>query len=120
MHLKNLPYESGRNWIFTEEMHPGLIIGIGHTYRRPKDEEVRHFHQKIFECYMVFEGWMDIWLDGKSFRLEQNQVLLIEPGETHEVVQTSEPLRSITIKSRFIRDKMIVDEDGNARPYEIL
>ena len=46
---------------------------------------VRHFHRDSREAYVILRGAATMVIDGASLTVEQGDVILIEPGERHEL-----------------------------------
>jgi quercetin dioxygenase-like cupin family protein len=49
-----------------------------------------HYHQQMTEIYLVARGAVEIRVDEETIHLEQNDVLVIEPGEAHTFLAASE------------------------------
>lgn len=47
------------------------------------DKSAVHHHNHTKEKYTVLSGAIDIYIDGKKHHLETNEVLSIEPGQSH-------------------------------------
>lgn len=83
-------------------------VEIGHL---TKARGTAHFHSKVFEYYLIAEGWLNIRVSGKEFVLKQGDVCLIEPGEVHSITKTSEELRCFLVKFPHApEDKTVVKE----------
>ena len=51
---------------------------------------VRHFHRDSREAYVILRGAATMVIDGTSLTIEEGDVILVEPGERHEVVGVAE------------------------------
>lgn len=87
----------------------GSPLEIGEGFLRSVPEsEVRHMHP-YHEYYVVLEGEAVLEVEGKRVPLRAGSVVMVEPGEWHEVVAVSEQgARWVIIKERSEPDSKIV------------
>jgi mannose-6-phosphate isomerase-like protein (cupin superfamily) len=82
-------------------------IGEGFLTAVP-DSEVRHKHP-YHEFYVVLEGEAELEVEGERVPLRAGSVVMVEPGEWHEVVSVSEQgARWVIIKERSEPNSKIV------------
>lgn len=48
-----------------------------------------HYHNVMEEDFYILEGEVDILVDGAKYTLTQGQIIHIEPGEVHYVINNS-------------------------------
>jgi mannose-6-phosphate isomerase-like protein (cupin superfamily) len=66
---------------------PGL--SVIHERMPPGSKEVRHFHRVARQCFFVLSGELTIELAGVLHKLTIHDALEIEPGEPHQVINSS-------------------------------
>jgi quercetin dioxygenase-like cupin family protein len=70
--------------------------------------EVRHYHP-YREYYVVLEGTAELEVEGTTIPLNAGMVVMVEPGERHQVVDVGEAgARWIVIKERSEPDTKYV------------
>ncbi len=69
-----------------------------------------HFHEQMFEVYLVARGWSTAVIDNQPITLNAGDMLVIEPGEGHTFTDSSDDYLHFVIHTPFIKgDKIIVD-----------
>ncbi len=48
-----------------------------------------HYHERITEIYLVARGAVEMRIEDQTVRLDQNDVVVIEPGEAHTFLAAS-------------------------------
>lgn len=61
-------------------------------YREPRPGTVEVHHHDFYEVYYLLSGQVDYWVDGRIYRLNPGDLLLINPMELHRPMVTSESL----------------------------
>ena len=72
---------------------------------------VRHFHRDSREAYVILRGAATMVIDGISLTVETGDVILIEPGERHELAGVADggiEFLAVTVPP-FRPDDFIVD-----------
>ncbi len=88
----------------------GVSVPVGYANEGIAEE---HYHQAMFEIYLVAQGDSLIVVDGVEMLLRQGDVLLVEPNEIHTFVSSSEDYLHFVIHTPFVQgDKVIVSNDG--------
>ena len=89
-----------------------IEIGLSELiYEVPKGEAY-HFHD-YHEYYLVMEGYGEMNIEGKMIPLKPGILLMVEPGERHEIasIDSKLGLRWVIIKERSEPgSKHLVDE----------
>ena len=52
-------------------------------YKEPRGTDVEVHHHDFYEVYNLLSGEVSYWVDGKTYRLRQGDILLINPMELH-------------------------------------
>lgn len=55
-------------------------------YKEPRPDNVEVHHHDFYEVYFFLGGAVEYWVDGKTFRLEPGDLLLINPMELHRPI----------------------------------
>ncbi|HRQ41681.1 MAG TPA: cupin domain-containing protein [Chloroflexota bacterium] len=61
-----------------------------------------HLHEKMFEVYLVAQGWSIVVVSQQSIRLEAGHMLVIEPGEVHTFIESSAEYLHFVIHTPFV------------------
>ena len=86
-------------------------IGITDLLRDVPPTERRHYHD-FHQYYAIIEGSVVIDVEGEQLTVNASQVLMVEPGEQHEVVAVNPEtgVRWVIIKEQSRLDgKHLVD-----------
>lgn len=63
--------------------------------------ETLHYHRDFYEYYLVVQGYLVIEVNGQRHRVDEGEMMVVEPGEHHEVVDVSKAgCRYVTVKSK--------------------
>lgn len=57
-------------------------------YKEPRPDAVEVHHHDFYEVYFFLGGTVEYWVDGKTFRLDPGDLLLINPMELHRPIVT--------------------------------
>jgi len=77
-------------------------IPVGISYTEFQDvsqivEDKKHYHKESSEYYIVFKGELQLEISDKTYTVDENQMIMVEPGEIHYVkAVTKTPLSTIT------------------------
>ena len=73
-------------------------------------EQNRHYHKEGTEIYIVMEGRFIIEIEGKTYRLVSEDLIIVPPLSVHQVINKRNKYlcRVITINCRGEQDKFIV------------
>ncbi|MCJ7825510.1 MAG: cupin domain-containing protein [Anaerolineales bacterium] len=80
-------------------------IGMTELVRQVPGSEAYHFHP-YHEYYLFLEGNGEMNVEGKRVPLEAGMLLMVEPGEKHEIasIDAMQGLRWVIIKERSTPD----------------
>lgn len=96
-------------WLIGDAESP---LDLGH-FRGGQD--TYHYHVAVFEYYVVLAGWLEIKVEGKHYRLESGDVLMIAPNEAHAVVETSPDLHCLVLKTPHLPTDKVEVPDPTTR-----
>jgi mannose-6-phosphate isomerase-like protein (cupin superfamily) len=78
--------EAGKGWL-AGPWDSDLAISVGFA-RVAVDEP--HLHTRITELYLVARGTSSVHVEGERVQLAAGDVLIVEPGEAHTLVSSSD------------------------------
>lgn len=80
-----------------------------------------HFHEQMFEVYLVARGCSTAVINNQSITLKAGDMLIVEPGETHTFTDNSQDYLHFVIHTPFVRgDKVIINQKNNQSSDEPL
>lgn len=90
-----------------------IPIGISQTRidekNIDKSKDTLHYHKQGIEFYLTIEGKAVLEVEGNQVELNENQLVMVEPGEKHYVKQvTQTPFSVISICTTKDPDDKIV------------
>ena len=69
-----------------------------------------HFHAQMYEIYLVAEGTSTAQVNGERVTLRAGDVLVVEPGEVHTFLDSSEDYLHFVVHAPFVpNDKVTVE-----------
>jgi len=77
-----------KQWIFNDGSQP-IQVRIMST------EEIRskeHFHKTMHEYFYLLQGRMKISVEGDVVELAKDDLIVVEPGERHHIIEQSADL----------------------------
>ena len=82
-----------------------IEIGITELVHQVPEYETYHFHA-YHEYYLFLEGFGEMNIEGERISLEAGTLLMVEPGEKHEIVSidSNQGLQWVIIKERSTPD----------------
>ena len=99
---KNTP----KGW-FAGPWNSELQIPIGYANEGIRE---KHVHEKMNEIYLVAKGSSTIVINKKEIELCAGDMLVVEPGEIHTFINSSEDYLHFVIHSPFVKDdKKIIE-----------
>jgi quercetin dioxygenase-like cupin family protein len=63
-----------------------------------------HHHDEMFEIYLVARGESTAKVGGEAVPLQAGDLLVIEPGEAHTFVASSEDYLHFVVQAPFVAD----------------
>ncbi len=96
--------KSQKKWLLgVDDSRSPLEIGY---FEIPKDQY--HFHEKVFEYYIISSGELTIMIDGKNIILREGNICFVEPGEKHQIINGSRNLKCFLVKFPHLPDDKVV------------
>lgn len=103
LHL-NIDREQSKGWFFGP-WNSEVPVPVGYANAGVNEE---HYHKRMFEIYLVAQGQSTIVINGAELILRQGDALVVEPGEIHTFVASSEDYLHFVIHAPFVQgDKVI-------------
>ena len=67
----------------------------------------QHFHKLGTEIYCVLQGKMEVVVDGEPFKLQRDDMIVVNPGTIHKIMETDQKFlcRVITVNCHGASDK---------------
>ncbi len=94
----HLDASQAKGWFFGP-WNSDLPVPVGYA-NQGIDEE--HFHEQMFEVYLVAQGESTVVVDGQEIQLKQGDALVVEPNEIHTFVSSSEDYLHFVIHAPFV------------------
>ena len=74
--------------------------------------DLMHYHEKMYEVYLVAQGTSRMLIDGRQVDLNQGDVIALEPNEVHTFLSSSEDYFHFVIHTPFVKgDKVVISSD---------
>lgn len=61
-----------------------------------------HHHEEMYEIYLVARGESTAMVDGEEVQLQAGDLLVVEPGEVHTFVTSSEDYLHFVVQAPFV------------------
>ncbi len=88
---KNISQE--KDWLFNDGTLPIQIKIVQPGETNP----VEHFHKTMHEYFFLLQGSARISVNGNIHELDQDDMLIVEPGEAHRIVDYSPDMRLLLL-----------------------
>lgn len=107
MHLLSSPTDQAKGWLIGP-WNSAVPLPIGYANEGIAD---RHYHQQMYEIYLVAKGQSTALVNGKAITLTAGDVLVVEPGEVHTFTESSADYLHFVVQTPFTPgDKVAVTE----------
>lgn len=103
LHFK-VDQQKAKGWFFGP-WNTGIPIPVG--YANEGIDET-HYHQKMFEIYLVAQGQSTIIVGSNEFVLRKGDVFVVEPNEVHSFVASSDDYMHFVIHAPFVQGDKVV------------
>jgi mannose-6-phosphate isomerase-like protein (cupin superfamily) len=101
----NIDRKRSKGW-FLGPWNSEVPVPVGYANEGVNEE---HYHQRMFELYLVAQGQSTIVVNGAEVILRQGDALVVEPGEVHSFTSSSEDYLHFVIHTPFVPgDKVII------------
>ncbi|MEM7126863.1 MAG: cupin domain-containing protein [Chloroflexota bacterium] len=74
--------------------------------------DIAHHHETMFEIYLVAQGESVAIVDGIRVSLKARDVLVVEPGEVHTFVESTDDYFHFVVQTPFVPGDKVVKEMG--------
>jgi quercetin dioxygenase-like cupin family protein len=64
--------------------------------------DIRHYHAEMYEIYLVAQGESVAIVNDQRVRLKAKDVLIVEPGEVHTFVESTDDYFHFVIQTPFV------------------
>ena len=101
-----------------------LITVINREYAKkilvllPKQTHPAHFHKLKEETFLVLEGELDIWLDGKHKQMKKGDKLTVFPGVWHSFSSETGCILEEISTTAFKTDSVYKDDEINKKTVD--
>jgi len=75
-------------------------VPIGYATKGVKEQ---HYHAEMNEIYLIARGQSKAIVGSKTIILESGQILVVEPGEVHTFMESTEDYLHFVIQAPFIK-----------------
>lgn len=107
MHLLSSPRNQAKGWLIGP-WNSAVPLPVGYANEGIAD---RHYHQQMYEIYLVAKGNSTALVNGKAITLAAGDVLVVEPGEVHTFTESSADYFHFVVQAPFAPgDKVAVTE----------
>lgn len=70
----------------------------------------KHYHANMYEIYLIAKGASTAVVDGTEVRLGAGEALIVEPGEVHTFIESSQDYLHFVLQVPFVSgDKVLVE-----------
>ncbi len=89
----------------------GPRISCGIVVLKPGQDFKGHYHQIMEENFLMLEGQLDFYIDGKPVTCKAGELIHVEPNEAHYLINNSnETAKAVFILAPFTEnDKVEVE-----------
>jgi quercetin dioxygenase-like cupin family protein len=89
---------AGKGW-FAGPWDSGIPVALGYADRGVDDP---HVHDSMYELYLVARGTSSAVLGGQRVELQAGDLLVVEPGEVHTFVDSSDDYLHVVVQAPFV------------------
>lgn len=93
-----------KQWIFDDGEHPIQL----RIMTSDEIQSVEHLHKSMHEYFYVLNGSLSISVDGKIYRMEKDDLISVDPGERHVIIEKSDDLILMLIMPPSVPDDKVV------------
>jgi mannose-6-phosphate isomerase-like protein (cupin superfamily) len=98
--IKSSIEAQGKGW-FVGPWNSSVSVAVGYS-DRGIDEP--HSHDEMSELYLVARGTSTALVDGETVMLQAGDLLVVEPGETHTFISSSQDYLHFVVQTPFVQD----------------
>ncbi len=68
----------------------------------------KHYHERMFEIYLVASGESIVVVGGKTVKLKSGDILVVEPNEVHSFTNNSDDYMHFVLHVPFVKDDKVL------------
>lgn len=107
MHHYHIDRQQVKGWFFGP-WNSAVPVPIGYA---TQGIDQPHYHEQLFEIYLVAQGWSTVVLEGEEHTLRQGDVLVVEPKEVHTFAACSADYVHFVVHAPFVPgDKVVIGQ----------
>ena len=73
--------------------------------------DLMHYHEKMYEVYLVAQGKSTMLIDGREVDLKQGDAIALEPNEVHTFIKSSDDYFHFVVHTPFVKGDTIIIKD---------
>jgi quercetin dioxygenase-like cupin family protein len=98
---------SEKTWIFNDGSQPIQL----RIMTSEEIQSIEHLHKTMYEYFYLLEGHIKISVDGNVKELSKDDLIVVEPGERHHIIEQSPDLRLMLLMPPPVpHDKVITQQ----------
>jgi mannose-6-phosphate isomerase-like protein (cupin superfamily) len=97
--IKRSVDRSRKDW-FIGPWDSDVPVALGYADEGVDDP---HVHDSMYEIYFIARGTSSALVDGQLVDLQAGDVLVVEPGETHTFVDSSDDYLHFVVQAPFVQ-----------------
>ena len=102
---KKIDKSNPKGW-FVGPWNSKLQIPIGYANQGINEP---HLHTQMHEIYLVAKGWSKIQVGKDIIKLEEGDLIVVEPNESHTFLENSSDYFHFVLQSPFVKgDKKLL------------
>jgi mannose-6-phosphate isomerase-like protein (cupin superfamily) len=102
---QNMDAAQAKGW-FVGPWNSPVPVAVGYAN---EGIDLVHYHRQMYEVYLVARGWSTAVVNEQTIPLKAGDMLVVEPGETHTFIESSENYLHFVIHTPFVPgDKIII------------
>jgi mannose-6-phosphate isomerase-like protein (cupin superfamily) len=103
--------EDGKGW-FVGPWNSQVPVAIGWAERGVDDS---HHHEHMNEAYLIARGHSIAVVNGRQIPLRCGDMLIVEPGETHTFIDSSDDYLHFVIQAPFVKGDKTAPQADQSR-----
>ena len=97
-----------KKWIFNDGSQPVQL----RIMTSNEIQSVQHLHKTMYEYFYLLEGHMKISVEGVVRELTRDDLIVVEPGERHHIIEQSPDLRLMLLMPPPVPDDKVIISKG--------
>jgi len=98
--------DKAKGW-FVGPWNSGVPVPVGYANEGINE---KHYHGSMYEIYLIAKGTSTAVVGDREVLLQAGEILVVEPGETHTFLQSSNDYLHFVFQAPFVAgDKVLVE-----------